>query len=85
MITHYIPPFTKVRGRGIHQMQLAFCNTWVEDAQHSCEPSCEQCKELLEQDAADLADLQAMGPCEHPVASTFGDPLADYHPRERAR
>lgn len=83
IITHYIPPFTETRGRGIHQMQRAFCGAWVEEAQHSAEPSCERCQEFLEADAKQLALLMGMGPCTNPVSVQHIDIHAGYRPRTR--
>lgn len=56
MISHWIPPFTRRRGRE----QAAFCGVWVTEAQYSCEPTCPNCRALLEADAEQLEALRAM-------------------------
>lgn len=77
--THYLPVFTR---NGPGGTQLAFCNIWIDPARHSAEPSCADCQKLLQQDAKDIADLQAgiidVGP---PVSHVDFDPTGG-HPRK---
>jgi hypothetical protein len=55
MFTHWIPPFTQRRRDGT---QLAFCETWVFEHEHSCEPTCPACRRMLTEDDAELDALR---------------------------
>lgn len=80
-ITHWIPPFTKVRGKGIHAMQLADCGTWVDESQYSDKPTCEGCKAQMEADAEAVLSLDDVE--MNPIAHVSFDPLAGYAERRR--
>ncbi len=45
MITHYIPPFTRINGR----KQETVCFLWITAAEHSNEPTCEACQKWMDE------------------------------------
>lgn len=55
-MTHWIPPFTRRLADGT---QVAFCGQFVTEAEHSTEPTCPNCRHLMEQEADALDALRA--------------------------
>ena len=55
MITHYLPPFTRLRG--VHQQ--AACGKFILPQEHSAEPRCAACKAYVEREATLDAAMEA--------------------------
>ena len=49
--THYILALTERNGR----YQLAACNRWTLESEHSTEPTCSTCKAYVEDDSRELS------------------------------
>lgn len=51
--THYVPFYTRQRGRGAYLEERTVCGKWIAPTEHTVEPTCLECQRWLEQDAID--------------------------------
>lgn len=79
--SHWIPPFTERNGR----FQLAACNIWIREDEHSAEPTCPTCKAYLDDNCRELSAEDVFGVFDPTtvVKHVPFDPCSDYTERRR--
>lgn len=86
MLTHLIAASARPVGRNQYR---ADCGELVDGRSHArnAAPTCPDCAALAEEDERETMRVAAMlsTPPEHPVKSTYGDPLAGYRPKGSRR